>query len=119
MSMRGLLEASRGAVVPLPDARRRRRAAQPARRDAGGTGAGGGAGAGGPIHIHAAEQTREVEDCLAWSGARPVQWLLDHADVDARWCLVHATHMNADEIDAAGAQRRGGRLLSDHRGESG
>jgi len=52
---------------------------------------------GGPIHIHAAEQVKEVEDCLAWSGARPVAWLLDHADVDARWCLVHATHMTDDE----------------------
>jgi formiminoglutamate deiminase len=50
-----------------------------------------------PIHIHAAEQVKEVEDCLAWSGARPVQWLLDHAAVDSRWCLVHATHMDADE----------------------
>ena len=54
--------------------------------------------AGMPIHIHAAEQLREVEDCVAWSGARPVQWLLDHADVNTRWCLVHATHMNDDEI---------------------
>lgn len=51
----------------------------------------------GPIHIHIAEQQCEVEECLAWSGARPVQWLLDEADVDARWCLVHATHMTADE----------------------
>lgn len=50
-----------------------------------------------PIHIHIAEQMREVEDCLAWSGARPVEWLLDHAAVDARWCLVHATHMTAME----------------------
>jgi formimidoylglutamate deiminase len=54
--------------------------------------------AGGPVHIHAAEQLGEVEQCLAWSGARPVQWLLDHAGVDARWCLVHATHMNEDEV---------------------
>ena len=46
-----------------------------------------------PIHIHVAEQTREVEECLRWSGARPVEWLLDHAPVDARWCFVHATHM--------------------------
>jgi formiminoglutamate deiminase len=52
----------------------------------------------GPVHIHAAEQTREVEDCVSWSGARPVQWLLEHANVDARWCLVHATHMTDDEI---------------------
>ncbi len=50
----------------------------------------------GPVHIHAAEQTGEVEQCLAWSGARPVQWLLDHAPVDRRWCLVHATHMDDD-----------------------
>ena len=40
-----------------------------------------------PIHIHVAEQIKEVEDCLAWSGARPVRWLLDHAAVDERWCL--------------------------------
>jgi len=51
----------------------------------------------GPIHIHAAEQVKEVEDCLAWSRARPVEWLLDHVHVDARWCLVHATHMTEDE----------------------
>jgi formimidoylglutamate deiminase len=50
-----------------------------------------------PIHIHVAEQVKEVEDCLAWSGARPVQWLLDHAPVDQRWCLIHATHMTEDE----------------------
>jgi formimidoylglutamate deiminase len=52
---------------------------------------------GGPVHIHIAEQTKEVEDCIAWSGARPVEWLLNHAPVDARWCLVHATHMVAGE----------------------
>ncbi|HET7883177.1 MAG TPA: formimidoylglutamate deiminase [Acetobacteraceae bacterium] len=50
-----------------------------------------------PIHIHAAEQEKEVADCLAWSGERPVAWLLDHADVDNRWCLVHATHLDAAE----------------------
>jgi formiminoglutamate deiminase len=51
-----------------------------------------------PLHIHAAEQVREVEDCMAWSGQRPVAWLLDHADVDERWCFVHATHVDAAEI---------------------
>jgi formimidoylglutamate deiminase len=51
----------------------------------------------GPIHIHAAEQTKEVEDCVAWSGKRPVQWLLDEMKVDRRWCLIHATHMTKDE----------------------
>ncbi len=51
----------------------------------------------GPMHIHAAEQTREVEACIAKLGAPPVRWLLDHAGIDARWCLVHATHMTAAE----------------------
>ncbi len=50
-----------------------------------------------PLHIHVAEQTAEVADCLAWSGARPVQWLLDHAPVGPRWCLIHATHMDDAE----------------------
>jgi len=54
-----------------------------------------------PIHIHIAEQTQEVQDCIAWSGQRPVQWLLDHVPVDARWCLVHATHMKPFEYAAA------------------
>ncbi|WP_164739897.1 formimidoylglutamate deiminase [Xanthomonas sp. BRIP62411] len=54
----------------------------------------------GPIHIHIAEQQREVEACLAWSGQRPVQWLLTNAPVDARWCLVHATHVDASELQA-------------------
>ena len=51
----------------------------------------------GPVHIHVAEQLREVEECLAWRGARPVDWLLDHAPVDGRWCLIHATHMTPSE----------------------
>lgn len=59
--------------------------------------------AGGPIHIHVAEQTKEVEDCVAWSGKRPVRWLLDHAPVDHRWCLVHATHMTDGEAAAMAA----------------
>lgn len=59
-----------------------------------------------PVHIHIAEQVREVEDCLAWSGQRPVEWLLDHAEVGANWCLVHATHMTGTEtarLAASGA----------------
>lgn len=51
----------------------------------------------GPIHIHIAEQIGEVQDCLALRHARPIEWLLDHAAVDARWCLVHATHMTGEE----------------------
>jgi formiminoglutamate deiminase len=50
-----------------------------------------------PIHIHIAEQTAEVDQCLAWSGARPVEWLFDHAPVGPNWCLVHATHMTSAE----------------------
>ena len=50
-----------------------------------------------PIHIHIAEQIGEVQDCLALRNARPVEWLLDNLPVDARWCLVHATHMTAQE----------------------
>jgi formimidoylglutamate deiminase len=53
----------------------------------------------GPVHIHVAEQTGEVEDCIAWSGQRPVAWLLSHAPVDRRWCLIHATHMQPAETD--------------------
>jgi len=52
------------------------------------------------IHIHIAEQIGEVQDCLGIRGARPVQWLFDHADVDARWCLVHATHLDDSEMHA-------------------
>ena len=51
----------------------------------------------GPVHIHIAEQLREVDDCLKWSGRRPVEWLLENQRVDGRWCLVHATHTTAEE----------------------
>lgn len=52
----------------------------------------------GPLHIHIAEQQREVDDCLAWSGRRPIAWLFDSMPVDERWCLVHATHSDPNEI---------------------
>jgi formiminoglutamate deiminase len=54
----------------------------------------------GPVHIHIAEQMKEVEDCIAWCGARPVEWLLSHADIDDHWCLIHATHMTEAETIA-------------------
>jgi formiminoglutamate deiminase len=57
----------------------------------------------GPIHIHAAEQVKEVDACLAATGARPVEWLLANADVDPRWCLIHATHLTDAECDALAA----------------
>ncbi|MDE0658038.1 MAG: formimidoylglutamate deiminase [Gammaproteobacteria bacterium] len=56
-----------------------------------------------PAHIHVAEQRSEVEACLAWCGARPVQRLLDEVDIDSRWNLVHATHMNESEREALAA----------------
>jgi formimidoylglutamate deiminase len=52
------------------------------------------------IHIHIAEQTKEVDDCIAWSGKRPVEWLFDNFEVDRQWCLIHATHMTSDETIA-------------------
>jgi formimidoylglutamate deiminase len=55
------------------------------------------------IHIHAAEQPREVDACVAWSGERPVEWLLHHADLSARWCLIHATHVTAQEVERLAA----------------
>jgi formimidoylglutamate deiminase len=53
-----------------------------------------------PLHIHVAEQPREVEACRAWSGQRPVEWLLGNMPVDARWSLVHCTHMTDRETRA-------------------
>lgn len=53
-----------------------------------------------PIHIHISEQMKEVNDCLEWSGKRPIEWLVENFDVNERWCLVHATHMTEDETNA-------------------
>jgi formimidoylglutamate deiminase len=92
-----LVEESRRAVAPIPDAvvgiaPHSLRAVTPetlrAVLDA---------HTSGPVHIHAAEQVREVEDGVTWSGERPVAWLLSHAAVDDHWCLIHATHMTPDE----------------------
>ncbi len=58
------------------------------------------------LHIHIAEQEREVAECVAWSGARPLAWLLDHAGVDRHWCIIHATHIDGTEcarLAASGA----------------
>lgn len=59
----------------------------------------------GPVHIHIAEQVREVREIESWLGARPVAWLLDNAPVDRNWCLIHATHMT--EAETSGVARRG------------
>lgn len=58
-----------------------------------------------PVHIHVAEQEKEVNDSLAWSGERPVEWLLNRFAVDARWCLIHATHLDEGEIARLAASR--------------
>ena len=67
-------------------------------------------GFAGPIHIHVAEQTAEVDDCLATTGARPIEWLARERLLDARWQLVHATHSERTEIDAV-AQSGAGVVL--------
>ncbi|MGH6878017.1 MAG: formimidoylglutamate deiminase [Rhizomicrobium sp.] len=92
-----LVETSRRAIAPLPDANlgvapHSLRAVTPEELSIVISTV-----SGGPVHIHAAEQKKEVEDCFAWSGARPVEWLLDHAPIDRAWCVVHATHMTASE----------------------
>lgn len=50
-----------------------------------------------PVHIHISEQTKEVDDCIAWSGLRPVDYLMKNFDVNKHWCLIHATHMTKSE----------------------
>jgi formimidoylglutamate deiminase len=65
------------------------------------------AGDAAPIHIHVAEQTGEVDDCVAASGLRPIDWLARHVALDARWQLVHATHATPNEIAAAASTGAG------------
>ena len=60
-----------------------------------------------PIHVHVAEQTAEVDDCVAASGLRPIEWLVKHVTLDARWQLVHATHTVAAEVDAVSVSGAG------------
>ncbi len=50
-----------------------------------------------PVHIHISEQQKEVDDCLGWSGLRPVEWLYENMPVDENWCLIHATHITGSE----------------------
>ncbi|MFN4201530.1 MAG: formimidoylglutamate deiminase [Tabrizicola sp.] len=54
----------------------------------------------GPIHMHIAEQLAEVEEVRAAWGARPVEWAVANLDLDARWCMIHATQMTPAETDA-------------------
>jgi formimidoylglutamate deiminase len=57
-----------------------------------------------PIHIHVSEQQREVQDCMAHTGRRPIEWLADRFALDARWNLVHATHAVPAELQAIARQ---------------
>lgn len=59
----------------------------------------------GPVHIHIAEQLKEVNDSLEFYGQRPVEWLLNNQPVDHHWCLVHATHLTSDETSAMARSR--------------
>lgn len=58
-----------------------------------------------PLHLHIAEQQAEIEQCIAATGRRPVQYLLQTCDVDERWCLVHATHLDDREVSALARSR--------------
>jgi formimidoylglutamate deiminase len=56
-----------------------------------------------PVHVHIAEQRKEVDDCVTWSGRRPVELLNDRIALDARWCLIHATHLTTHEVNLIAA----------------
>jgi formimidoylglutamate deiminase len=101
-SVLALQRAAQGFGVPCGVAIHSLRAARPESIARVADGAGS-----GPIHVHVAEQTGEVDDCLAATGARPIEWLAKNARLDARWQLVHATHATADEIDAVAASGAG------------
>jgi formimidoylglutamate deiminase len=96
-----LVEASRRALAPLPGdtclgvAPHSLRAVSPQ-----GLAAAIALRGDGPLHMHLAEQVAEVAEVEAELGARPVRWVLEHADVDARWCLIHCTQMEPDETVA-------------------
>jgi formimidoylglutamate deiminase len=101
-SVLALQAAAQGFGVPCGVAIHSLRAARPASiaRLVDGVGA-------GPIHVHVAEQTAEVDDCVAATGLRPIEWLTQRARLDARWQLVHATQATPAEIDAVAASGAG------------
>lgn len=98
-----LLDAARIAIDDLPGARLGIAPHSLRAVPAAALGALVGAHGDGPIHIHISEQQREVREVEAALGARPVAWLMDNAPVDERWCLIHATHMNAGETASVAA----------------
>jgi formiminoglutamate deiminase len=98
-----LLEAAHRAISTLPDARLGLAPHSLRAATAGELAALVTLAAGRVLHIHVAEQRREVEECLAATGASPVQYLLATTPVDARWCAIHATHMTETETTALAA----------------
>jgi formimidoylglutamate deiminase len=56
-------------------------------------------GNGLPLHVHASEQPREVADCLAETGRRPIELLADTGCLTPRTTVVHATHATEGELD--------------------
>ncbi|SDG40115.1 formimidoylglutamate deiminase [Thalassobaculum litoreum] len=102
----GLVEAAKTATAPLPADTVVGIAPHSLRAtDAEGLAATLAAHPDGPVHIHIAEQTAEIEQIEGWLGSRPVDWLLANQPVDSRWCLIHATHMTPQET--AGVARSG------------
>jgi formimidoylglutamate deiminase len=103
-SVLAMVEKARSAAAGDPDVRtgvapHSLRAVDPGQLDELLTGLRG-IDATAPVHIHCAEQTKEVDDCIEWCGKRPVEWLLGRMPVDQHWCVVHATHMSAAETQA-------------------
>jgi formimidoylglutamate deiminase len=101
-----LVDASQKALAPLPDARLGLAPHSLRAVGAQGLAAAAQLRPDGPLHIHAAELTDEVDACRAATGLRPVEFLLDRVGLDARWCVIHATHMTDDEttrLAASGA----------------
>jgi formimidoylglutamate deiminase len=52
-----------------------------------------------PLHVHADEQPREIDECLAEHGVRPIELLADCGCLGPRTTIVHATHADGRELD--------------------
>ena len=52
-----------------------------------------------PLHVHADEQPREIEECLAEHGQRPIELLAETGCLGPHATVVHATHADAHELD--------------------
>ncbi len=52
-----------------------------------------------PIHLHLAEQQKEVQDCINYLGKRPAEWILENLPLSERYNLVHCTHLTPQEAE--------------------